>query len=393
MRIFNNWRRRRRFIAVIFAVSCVSCTLDIHTPDVPPPDSWDPALNTHPDGPAFQRLLDEYVRRGLPGVVLFVNTPDGMWNGASGYANIETGRHMTPTHRHWAASATKMYVATAALLLAEDGAIDLDRTIDHYLPVSVYGGVPNAAGSTVRHVLGHTSGIPDFGVLAYDLDTFNDPMGSFPPERLLSYVEGETPIFAPGNGYMYSNTNYLLMALLLDHVTGASHADVISERILQPLGLNATYYKNEPGYPTPPGLVNSYHDLAGDGRLANVTDLAIHYNGMYAGHTGVVATSADYAAFIEALLGGEIIGQEMLAEMLAHTKCDCYGLGLSFIDTPYGTAIGHDGGDLGIQAQVRRFPDLDATLVLLVNGGDDGVTGDLFKLLWESVQQAVLGGL
>jgi D-alanyl-D-alanine carboxypeptidase len=380
--------------AVIVAVALgMSCTLDIQTPDDPPPDSWDPALNTHPDGSSFQRLLDEYVRRGLPGVVLFVNTPDGVWNGASGYANIETGRAMTPAHRHWAASVTKMYIASAGMLLAEDGDIDLDKTIDHYLPASVYGDVPNAAGSTVRHVLGHTSGIPDFGVLAYDLDTFNDPMGSFPPERLLSYVKGETPIFSPGNGYMYSNTNYLLLALLLDHVTGASHADVISDRILQPLALDATYYKNEPGYPTPPGLVNSYHDLAGDGRLANVTDLAIHYNGMYVGHTGVIATSADYAAFIEALLGGDLIGPEMLDEMLAHTECDCYGLGLGFVDTPYGTGIGHGGGDLGILSQVRHFPDLDATLVLLINGGDDGVTEDLFQQLWDNVMRAALGGL
>jgi D-alanyl-D-alanine carboxypeptidase len=241
--------------------------------------------------------------------------------------------------------------------------------------------------------MGHTSGIPDFGVFDYDLDTLNDPMGSFPADRLLSYVEGESPIFAPGSGYFYSNTNYVLLALLMDHVTGASHANVISQRILQPLGLDATYYKNEPGYPTPPGLVNSYQDLAGDGRLVNVSDMTSHFNGMFVGNTGLIATSADFAAFIDGLLDGHLLGPESLAEMQEQTECSCYGLGLHFTETPYGVAIGHGGGDLGVRSEVRRFPDVGATLVLLVNGGDSGVTETLFEQLWDEAMQTALGDL
>jgi D-alanyl-D-alanine carboxypeptidase len=397
-RVIRLHRRHRRIVpavvaAVFAAVLAASCTLEITAPVEPPPDKWDPALNTHPDGPFFQELLGRYVRQGLPGVVLFVRTPQGLWNGAAGCAKIETSSPMLPTHRHFAASATKMYTATAVMLLAEDGLIDLDARISRYLPETIYGRVPNGAQATVRQLLGHTSGIPDFGVLAYDLDTLNDPMGSFPPDRLLSYVEGESPIFAPGTGYFYSNTNYLLLALLMDHVTGTSHADVISERILRPLGLRATYYKNEPGYPTPAGLVNSYQDLAGDGRLVNVSDMTTHFNGMFVGNTGLIATSADFAAFIEALLGGRVIGPESLSQMEERTRCDCYGLGLHFLETPYGPGIGHSGGDLGIRTEVRHFPDVDATLVLLVNGGDSGITERLFKHLWDEVMQVALGVL
>jgi D-alanyl-D-alanine carboxypeptidase len=301
---------------------------------------------------------------------------------------------MQPMHRHFAASITKMYIATAVLLLAEDGVIDLDAQIANYLPKSVYGGIANASKATVRQLLGHTSGIPDFsGTLAYDLDTLNDPMGSFPPERLLSYVRGESSLFAPGAGYLYSNANYLLLALLMDHATGASHANVISERILAPLNLTATYYKNEPGYPSPPGLVNSYHDLAGNGRLMNVSDMTTHYNDMYIGNTGLIATSADFATFIEALFDGRLIGEEMLAEMQERTECSCYGRGLSFKETPYGLSIGHDGGDFGIMSEVRRFPDVDATLVLLVNGGDEGVTERQFRRLWDAAIHAALSDL
>jgi hypothetical protein len=80
-------RHQLRWLAPVLAgvVLATSCTLDINAPVEPPPESWDPALNTHPDGPAFQGLLNRYVRQGLPGVVLFVRTPQGQWNGAAGY--------------------------------------------------------------------------------------------------------------------------------------------------------------------------------------------------------------------------------------------------------------------------------------------------------------------
>jgi D-alanyl-D-alanine carboxypeptidase len=381
-------------LTVLALLILTSCTIDITAPVEPPPDTWDPSLNTHPDGPVFQALLNRYISEGLPGVVLLVRTPEGQWNGAAGYARIESRDRMTPTHRHFAASVTKMYMAAAVLLLAEDGLIDLDARISVYLPAAIYGRVPNGATATVRHLLGHTSGIPDFNdVLAYELDTLNDPMGSYPPDRLLGYLDGESALCAPGACYFYSNTNYLLLALLVDHVTGASHADVVSERIIQPLGLEATYYKNEPGYPTPPGLVNSYHDLEGDGRIMNVSDMTVHFNGMFVGNTGLIASSADYATFIEALLGGGLIGQEMLDEMLERTESATYGLGLGFVETPYGTGIGHDGGDIGILADVRRFPDLDATVVLLVNAGNGGVPEKLFHELRDEARRVALGDL
>jgi D-alanyl-D-alanine carboxypeptidase len=379
---------------MIAAVLVTSCTLDIAAPIVPPPDAWDPASNTHADSLDFQELLDRYVQDGIPGVVLFVRTPEGRWNGAAGLAKIETADPMTPTHRHFAASVTKMYTATAVMLLAEDGLIDLDARISQYLPEGVYGRISNASESTVRQLLGHTSGIQDFtAILAYELDTLNDPMGSYPPGRLLSYVHDEPSLFAPGKGCFYSNTNYVLLALLVDHVTEASHADFISERILGPLDLDATYYKNESGYPRPPGLVNSYQDLAGDGRLVNVSDVTVHYTGMYIGNTGLIATSADFAEFIEALLGGQVVSRESLEQMKARPQSERFGLGLQFKDTPYGPGIGHAGGDLGIRSEIRHFPDVEATLVLLMNAGEDGVTGRLFNDLWYEAMKTSLEGL
>lgn len=383
------------FVPVLAAVVwAAGCTLDITRPVEPPPADWDPALNTHPNGAEFQELLDRYVREGLPGVGFLVRTPQGLWNGSAGYARVESSDPMLPTHRHHAASVTKIYTAAAVLLMAEDGLIDLDARISRYLPDTIYRPIPNGAQATVRHLLGHRSGIPDFsGDIAYDLDFLNDPMGSYPPERLLSYLHGQPSMAEPGGGYFYSNANFFLLALIMDYATQGSHADFMNLRILEPLGLTETYYEAGPGHPVPPGLVNSYQDLAGDGRLMNVTDLAINSMEIFFGNAGLVATSADYAHFLESLLGGELIGQEMLGQMLERPEGSRYGLGLGFRETPFGWAVGHGGGDLGVLSQVRRFPDHDATLVLLTNGGDGGVPAGLFDRLWDDAMEVALGGL
>jgi D-alanyl-D-alanine carboxypeptidase len=379
--------------ALSLALCLTACTLDVVAPVEPPPEQWDPAWNTHPDSAAFQALLDGYARNGLPGAVLMVRTPRGSWNGAAGFARIETGVRMRPMHRHYAGSLTKMFTATATLLLAEEGRIDLDAPIRELLPGRIYGRVPNGREVTVRQLLGHTSGIPDFdGSLDYDLDSLNDPFGDYPPDRLLGYIEGQAAFSRPGEHYWYSNANYVLLALVLEEVTGLSHAVVLRDRVLRSLGLDATYYGPDPATTAIPGLVNSYEDVVGDGRVMNMSDLAQHAARIAYGQSGLVATSADLVVFLEALLGGRVLGPEMLAEMQARTRCDCYGLGLGFLDTRWGLAVGHGGSDVGSRAEARRFPDLDATLVLLVNGAG-GALDDLFDRLWEAAMEVALAGL
>jgi D-alanyl-D-alanine carboxypeptidase len=374
-------------IAIMGLVSCLflaTCTLDIESPVSVPEATWDSNQNTHGAGALFQGLLDKYVSKGMPGVVLYVQTSQGIWNGAAGYAKIETSTRMLPTHLHHAASVTKVYTAAAVMLLVEDGDIELDAKISRYLPEKVYSRIPNGSTATVRQLLDHTSGIPDFGgVLRYDLDFYNDPMGEYSLDKLLEYLHGQSPAGPAGTVYFYSNANYLLLALIMDYVAG-SHAKIISERILQPLGLRATYYKNEAGYPKPPGLVNSYQDLAGDGRIMNVSDIAADISG-FMGNAGLIASSADFAGFIQGLLGGRVVDSESLAIMRD------FGCGLDIFETDYGNGIGHCGSDFGSLIQVCSFPDRNATIVVLMNAGESGNLGDLFWNLWDEVLNAALG--
>jgi D-alanyl-D-alanine carboxypeptidase len=393
--LYKEYKKYWLFYSLIVIFLLISsCTLNISTHYEPPPETWDPALNTHPDGAAFQKLLKQYVNKGLPGVVLFVRTPDGQWNGAAGYAKIETGDKMYPMCRFFAQSITKMYIATSILILKDNGLIDLDTSIDKYLSKKIYKYIQNNSKISVRHLLNHNSGISDFSAsLSYEFDTLNNPMVKLSPERLLSYIEEQFPIFSPGKGYFYSNANYLLLALILNEVNSFSHSKMISNRILRPYGLSTTYYHNEKVHPEPPGLVNSYQDLTGDGRIQNVSDITIHNADNAKGYAGLIATSVDFADFIDALFSAQIITSASLDEMQKKSECDCYGLGLSLNKTKYGPSIGHGGEDIGSRSEVRRFVDLDATIVLLINAGESGNIGKLYNKLWEKVVQTALEDL
>ncbi|MGH7454163.1 MAG: serine hydrolase, partial [bacterium] len=108
------------FLAICVAFIHLACKMDINQPVEAPNSFWDESLNTHPKGAAFQKLLDDYVKKGLPGVVMFVKSPQGIWNGAAGYAKIETKEPMTPMHLFHSESIAKTNTATAVMMLVDE---------------------------------------------------------------------------------------------------------------------------------------------------------------------------------------------------------------------------------------------------------------------------------
>ena len=315
----------------------------------------------------------------------------GIWNGAAGYAKIETKEPMTPMHLHYSGSNAKTYTATAIMMLVEAGKIRLDAKINTYLPQSLCNNIGNGNEATVRQLLNHTSGIKDFlDDIKYAIDSLNEPFGSYSPQIFLEYIYDQPPDFPAGSRHEYSNTNYLLLAMLMDYVLGESHANFINARIFRHLGLENTYYKNEPGLPKPPGLVNSYADILGNGKLINVSDIQNHYANATIGEDGYIASSYDYARFLEALFNGDLVSQSSLNEMTKWTGGGYYGFGLAYANTPYGRAVGHGGGFAGTLTQRRYFPDSKTTIVILANVGDVGKPPQLFgELFWDSAIKTV----
>lgn len=327
----------------------------------------------NPRNAEYQALLDKVVKQGVPGISLLVRTPaEGLWVGASGKSKIETGAPMMQCSIHHSASVAKMYMGTAVMLLVEEGRIDLDATIDNYLEKKIWSRIGNGNTATVRQLLNHSSGIRDFvEETNFIADYFNDYFNDFTTGDFLSYIYDKPALFRAGDHAEYCNTNAVLVTLIIEYVTGRPHADFLTERIFTPLGLTGTYYKNEPGYPRPPGLVNSYYDRFDNGQLENITEVAIRFDSLSVGHDAMLATPYDYAKFIDALLHGKIVSASSLKEMMRwkyDEKKETYnGLALLKRHTLYGDGIGHGGGNFGVAMIVQYYPDYDATIVLCTN--------------------------
>ena len=354
--LFSNCRKED------WSIPDTPCTLDF-------PDS---SQNNPKDG-VYRNVLQRAVSGGVPGLVLLVRTPkEGLWIGAAGKSKIETGEPMLPCQIHHSASVAKTYMATAIMLLVEDGKIDLDNPINKYLDTDLCNHIGNGNTATVRQLLNHTSGIRDF-VLERNFitDYFNDYFNNYTTNDFLHYIYDKPAYFEAGAKAEYCNTNYVLITLIIDKVTGKPHADFLSESIFKKLDLKHTYYKNEPGYPQPEGLVNSYWDRYGNGQLENITQVAIHFDETNVGHDAMLASASDFAKFLEALLKGQIVSKSSLEQMMTwqyDAKDDVFnGLGLLRQSTKYGYAIGHGGGNFGVAMYAEYFPKQDVTIVFCSN--------------------------
>jgi D-alanyl-D-alanine carboxypeptidase len=328
---------------------------------------------THPKAAAYQQLLDTYVKRGLPGIVLLISDKEGTWVGSAGKADIEKNIAMSPCHISKAASVTKMFVAAATMQLVEEGTLQLDEKITKWLSSSLTGKIENADEVTLRQLLNHTSGIYD--ILEDDgfyLAVVNHPTKRRSLEELATFVYSKPSIFSPGDSAAYSNTNILLVSMIIEKVTGKSYEQVIKERIFDPLRLRDTYFIGEGKLPA--NTAQGYYDLYNNGTIVNVSN----YN-TASGYGGMYSTVFDLQTFIEALLIEKtLVSSFSLEQMLTFSPIiengKLLGLGtmkdfLSEGETNF--AYGHRGRDLAYTADLFYFPSQHTTMAMLLNYGTD----------------------
>lgn len=219
-------------------------------------------------------------------------------------------------------------------------------------------------------MLNHRSGIPDFTYEAkYFLDIIAEPTQHKDPYLFLDYIDGYPVEFSPDEEYEYCNTNYLLLAIIMDNVLGYSHTKFISERILLPNSLSYTYYNKGQNISIPAGTVNSYWNQKGSD-IVNISDLMQNCYRTLIGEDGILATSYDYASFLIKLLNSEIVNDSSLNEMKLMKGSEeegYYGLGLILNDYD---GIGHSGSFLGTNIRISYYQEKDVTLGLFANVGE-----------------------
>lgn len=280
-----------------------------------------------------------------------------------------------PLSRFRIGSVTKTFVATVVLQLVDEGRIALDAPIAAQLPDAIPGG----DRMTVRQLMNHTSGLYDY-MREPGLSTNRwrgaDRFRHHEPRELLAVAVGHEPYFAPGARFRYSNTNYLVLGLLIEHVTGHRYGDEIRDRILTPLRLTATTVPgDDPRVPEP--ALTAHRDIDGVGRVA-VTEMNPSLD-WAAGE--MISTTADLDAFFAALLGGQLISPSALAQMRQTVPMGMgfhYGLGLQRFDPPCGSELwGHGGELLGYVSSAFRSTS-GRSLTMVVGSAASGNALSLF---------------
>ncbi|GCD98585.1 serine hydrolase domain-containing protein [Embleya hyalina] len=303
------------------------------------------------DRGGLQKGLDDIVANGAVGAVMEVGgNGGGVWRGTSGVAELGTSREMPAHGRFRAGSITKTFVATVVLQLVDKGPLRLDDTVEKWLP----GVVPGGDRITVRQLLNHTSGVPDYrGTLPmpptpeFEADRFR----TWSATELIRRAVAQPPTpDAPGTKYAYSNTGYLLLGEIIRKVTGRSYAVEIERRIIEPLRLHGTSLPGTSSRirgPHPHGYIPVRQ--GDETRLVDFTEM----NPSLMGAGGeMISTTGDLNRFMAELVGGRLLPRHLLDEMKTPgVEGKRYGLGLRRQDTPCGVRVyGNDGDALAYQA-------------------------------------------
>ena len=348
---------------------------------LPPPATLEPGATTAPSPPAgdderpppapadadlapqLQAALDEWLlEQDVPGAVLGLRLADGRTAVvAAGSTDDEGGRAVEAGHRFRIGSITKTFVAALVLQLVDDGLVELDRPFGEHLPDAPFG-----ERVTVRQLLSHSSGIPDFGRRDdYARLVLIQPGRVWATDEVVEMVADQPLDFEPGSRTAYSNTNYSLAGLLAEEVTGRSLAELLRERISEPAGLDATFL--EALEDSPRLAVNGHFDIDGDGQPNNVR--GISYNALVtsgAAAGGLSANALDVLDFAAALFEGELLSDAALAEML-DPPSGSYGLGIVRVTRAGHTIWGHDGALPGFSATFGHLPAEGVSFVVLAN--------------------------
>ena len=340
---------------------------------VPDPTEVTPALAARLDA----RLHAFLKRSGIPGISAAIVWDDGRrWSGAVGSADLTSARAMTPDTAFALASVSKTFTAAVVLQLVGEGSLALDQPVAPLLPAFKLD--PRI---TVRMLLDHTSGLPDYFLNAkIDKALQAKPDAAWTALRAWRYVPVKRPV--PGTTWRYSNSNYLLLGELVKAVTGHPLATEVRTRLLDPLGLTAAWYQVAEKPRTDGATGYRRVAKAGGGfrylPVAPPSDIMPFRSVVTAagGAGSIAATAMNAALWMRAFAGGDVLSPGLQATMLGDVSITnalgagiLYGLGIQAVALDGRRALGHSGRYLGFRNVVRYVPEAGVTIAVLTNQG------------------------
>jgi D-alanyl-D-alanine carboxypeptidase len=339
---------------------------------------------------ALQAKFAELHKAGtFPGGTAGFALADGSTFGlAVGVSNRATGAAMRPTDRLLLGSVGKTYVSAVTLQLVHEGKIALDDPISKYLDTTPwFSRLPNASSITVRQLMQHTSGLVRYELNPkFTADLTANPDKVWSVEDRLAYLFDTKAPFAPGAGWEYSDTNYIVLGAIIERAGGAPYYDQLRKRILEPRGLKDTVPADSRRVP---GLVQGY---AGPNNAFGGTDEMIR-DGLFAVNPqfewtggGLAVTAEDLARWAQQLYEGKVVDASLMDDLLAGVPArlgpeTSYGLGVIIRPTSLGVSYGHSGFMPGYQTDVMYFPRLRTAVAVQVNSSAPKSTGRALRAL------------
>ena len=322
------------------------------------------------------------VDAGFPAALAAVTKADGSTVGvAVGKGNLETGEAPPLDGEVRIGSNTKTFVAVVIMQLVQEGKITLDEPIETYLPGLIHGEGIDASKITVRQLLQHTSGLPEYtDTVPGETDIFQIRDNYYSTRDLLDVALSKPAAFEPGSQFKYTNTNYIVLSLLAEKVTHRPLAEQITKRIIEPLGLTHTYLPG-PGEENIRGTHPHAYTRNNQGQLEDIT----RQDPSAAGGAGaMISTPSELTKFLQATFNGTLLNQDSITEMKKTVEASDLigvpgsGYGLGIFSMPLscgGEAWGHSGGIPGYGSYNMVGPDGTA-MALTVTAPPDAIVDD-----------------
>ncbi|TKH21132.1 beta-lactamase family protein [Bacillus wiedmannii] len=323
-----------------------------------------------------QNVMDQVVtNKKIPSVIAGGLKDGKRWSYATGTASYEMPHPVETNFSFRIGSITKTFTASVVLQLAEEKQLNLEDTVEKWLPGVVQGNGYDGSKITIRQLLNHTSGIAAYTDLDMrDITLPQNPFRYYSTDELISLALAKPPVFAPGEGWDYSNTNTVIAGEIIRKVTGDTYAEQIRKRFIEPLGLKETFVMEANSHI--PGKHANGYNMDRSGRLYDLTEI----NQSWANAAGnMVSTVEDLTTFFSALLGGKLLNQELMDQMFTTVDSPIgkVGLGIYEEKTSDGQSYwGHAGGTFGFETRVGGPVGGEHILVTAINAvGPEVITG------------------
>ena len=356
------------FIIAAILLCCSSCEKD----GIIPSNQFNNTLSfednsfQHIKNDTYQSVIDSYIKKGIIGTSIYVKDNNGIWIGAGGKADILSNIDVDKGNQFMIASITKVFTATVIFSLVDNGILRIDDNISEWIPSSIANNIENANEATIADLLSHKSGIADYYTTKFEMARYNTEHNYWVQEDILKYVYGKEASFPVGQKYSYSNTNFLLLGMIIENATNMTLKDAYDEHIFLPLELENAYYDTGRDAAST-SLISGYYNLYGNGFI--LSDF-LYKDELSTGDGGIIINPQDLGRFFDELMQGNLLSQASLMKMQDWFDIEGNGkngFGLEYFENEHGISYGHTGGADGFTSVAHYYPNEDITVIILLN--------------------------